>query len=108
MRISDWSSDVCSSDLIGNGWDHRVQNRWHCRARGRRNRGCRIEKLRLRRRLSVEQGRIDRVGGAHAAIPAEGEGMTVPPVGDAEIGRAACREGVCKYVDSSVGDDSLT
>src|SRR3546814_7391185 len=22
MRISDWSSDVCSSDLIGNGLDH--------------------------------------------------------------------------------------
>src|SRR3546814_14186119 len=25
MRISDWSSDVCSSDLFGDNWRHRVE-----------------------------------------------------------------------------------
>src|SRR3546814_19737553 len=28
MRISDWSSDVCSSDLLSNGCRSRVGSRW--------------------------------------------------------------------------------
>src|SRR3546814_1514641 len=29
MRISDWSSDVCSSDLLMAGQDKRVSGTWH-------------------------------------------------------------------------------
>src|SRR3546814_6414150 len=73
MRISDWSSDVCSSDLGA----HRSEDRrlvgiaWTRQRRGSRRR-------------SLEP--------AHR--PARGRQLGV---GD-EIGRASCRERVCKYV----------
>src|SRR3546814_3153798 len=98
MRISDWSSDVCSSDLraeqrlvgelgerlIGNGLaprrveqaaflDQRLEHAVDERAlvRSRRIGIQRIERLQTQDLLSVE-----------------GE----------EIGRATCRESVCQYV----------
>src|SRR3546814_10685114 len=69
MRISDWSSDVCSSDLL---CTHELR-RWcrHGRAGARRTR------LRLRQEIPI-------------AYPASG---------GREIGRASCRESVSVRVD---------
>src|SRR3546814_6299815 len=70
MRISDWSSDVCSSDLTESGAadDDQVQDLQHPRAAG-------------------SQGGF----GLHQE---ESGGQT----GQGEIGRASCRERVCQYV----------
>src|SRR3546814_11734125 len=83
MRISDWSSDVCSSDLL----DHAVEagvgeDRPHAApARAAQRRG------EHRSRLARRQ---------HAAI-----GVVV------QIGRASCRARVCQYVEISVDAVSL-
>src|SRR3546814_3325279 len=70
MRISDWSSDVCSSDLVEIG-----------------------ELLELRgARLADDRARL-------AGQPVHGqENLGVDADGAAEIGRASCRERVCQYV----------
>src|SRR3546814_10766762 len=72
MRISDWSSDVCSSDLAPVG----------------RRQLHHAEAARERHRPGHVRGR-----------PAEQ--LAVHEVGDAaeeQIGRASCRERVCQYV----------
>src|SRR3546814_7614325 len=71
MRISDWSSDVCSSDLLGQA------------AAG------------LAR---VPQARGHGVGDLHADDVAEHLGEGLLPVRVEKIGRASCRERVCQYV----------
>src|SRR3546814_8100524 len=68
MRISDWSSDVCSSDLRAAGGLGREE----------------IEQLRARADVGAVQL------GVAAAAAAHGD--------EAEIGRASCRERVCQYV----------
>src|SRR3546814_1633985 len=81
MRISDWSSDVCSSDLRG-----------ACRARASRIlRPCAtlraamsIEVLAPIQRRPLHNELADRL--RHMIV--EGE----------QIGRASCRERVCQYV----------
>src|SRR3546814_10873826 len=70
MRISDWSSDVCSSDLIGEGphLGHIVAG------------------------ATLRQYRDEGLGkGSFSEQPAQ-------EIGDLEIGRASCRERVCQYV----------
>src|SRR3546814_7289753 len=75
MRISDWSSDVCSSDLSAQtgeaagvgGPQHRGRCRWWLHRHRGRHRDARTAERHLR---------------------ADGE----------EIGRASCRERVCQYV----------
>src|SRR3546814_4338121 len=74
MRISDWSSDVCSSDLVPVFAPHEFRE-LHL-AIG----VARLEEE-LRRVRGVEEGRID-----------------VLVVELLEIGRASCRERVCQYV----------
>src|SRR3546814_1117100 len=82
MRISDWSSDVCSSDLTSRHWSLRSDQ---CRE-VRDLLGLQGEKLvaglrRLQRSGRRLAGADDvRHGGARA-----------------EIGRASCRERVCQY-----------
>src|SRR3546814_1313111 len=71
MRISDWSSDVCSSDL------------------------------RQRRRADVAWSRVDcRAMGVRAPRPRPDRSDPCPRRGTkgGEIGRASCRERVCQYV----------
>src|SRR3546814_11025617 len=87
MRISDWSSDVCSSDLSGHG----------VAATGR----CR-------------QGRVDeQAGGRHGAQTALMEtsadklSALLLALALHELGRASCRERVCQYVYISVVAVSL-
>src|SRR3546814_2220865 len=94
MRISDWSSDVCSSDLVVD------------LARGADQRG-------LFGRGADEEPRIDRdampadAGAGRQDVDARvavGEADHFPHIDphrvrhETEIGRASCREGVCQYV----------
>src|SRR3546814_7256612 len=80
MRISDWSSDVCSSDLF------------------RLDRGDTLAAGRVRcvtdQRSSVAVPETDRGGGV---ITRAGHQPHRQPVGF-EIGRASCREKGCQYV----------
>src|SRR3546814_4436698 len=78
MRISDWSSDVCSSDLIRDA------------------------------SLTLDGTHVDNQGSFqidHANVRSQGSGFAnagVVTIADAglleEIGRASCRERVCQYV----------
>src|SRR3546814_4683692 len=69
MRISDWSSDVCSSDLLGAGLRHRA---------------CRVGAHQIEVAI-------------HAVV--RWRAKVVAAHGDRqEIGRASCRERVCQYV----------
>src|SRR3546814_7442686 len=85
MRISDWSSDVCSSDLKG---EH-AAGRWLLAHRavtedgpgGNAAAGQRIQSLPVDHQVAVV---LDDVGRLE--------------ITDIEIGRASCRERVCQYV----------
>src|SRR3546814_19253414 len=90
MRISDWSSDVCSSDL-------RV---WLERGMGR----VRLQRLRraLRRHPQLPQYERLVLGGVVEALQAAGFAAVA-----GQIGRASCRERVCQYVSISVVAVSL-
>src|SRR3546814_16280913 len=77
VRISDWSSDVCSSDLA----EPSVDRGWCAGVRHHRRIG-----FDARRVAGSEQG-------ARQQQP--------------EIGRASCRESVCQYVSISVVAGSL-
>src|SRR3546814_15485645 len=117
MRISDWSSDVCSSDLhekIGLGGFGRAGNyferqvgRWTKQYRAAQTDHIpEMEKLiewlprtvPRQTRNSIIHGdfRIDNL------IFAKDRPKVL-----AEIGRASCRERVCQYVSMSVVPDSL-
>src|SRR3546814_13057758 len=117
MRISDWSSDVCSSDLVkeeGNlvaegaaAWGELQQridriDELHARiARleavdiGRINHG--LERLRLKTRKLELDGQLD--AAAQAALDAaraEGDDE-YNPLESQPLGRRAVREKVCQY-----------
>src|SRR3546814_10246449 len=85
MRISDWSSDVCSSDLHA--------------SRGSAQGGIRLCRgPRRARRLPAHPhpaaGRLIRAPATRTAIPS----TLVSPRKADKIGRASCRERVCQYV----------
>src|SRR3546814_4403935 len=77
MRISDWSSDVCSSDLPVDSRPRRARRGGGAPASGA---------------VAGECPWRDRVGRGGAAIAPH------PTPQGAEIGRASCRERVCQYV----------
>src|SRR3546814_17651326 len=85
MRISDWSSDVCSSDLRPMG----------------RSAAAPVPAPLVRNRRRAHQSRRARRGPISDPRQAQ-----VPRVA-AEIGRASCRERVCQYVSISVVAVSL-
>src|SRR3546814_6886293 len=74
MRISDWSSDVCSSDL-------RQKQRKH--AARQRQRNCRVDRNRLTHAAQCQKQDAEDGGEDDR---------------DHQIGRASCRERVCQYV----------
>src|SRR3546814_4914839 len=81
MRISDWSSDVCSSDLIGAAViaaRHRARDRTFQTRERKMRLGAADQRARQRHGtgVAVLRGALDR----------------------REIGRASCRERVCQYV----------
>src|SRR3546814_12003136 len=101
MRISDWSSDVCSSDLAmgGPGRTRKaLGHRRHARLERRRER---LENTVVRRAALLRLAGIARLQNA-CARPA----IEVPQL-PAQIGRASCRERGCQYVEISVVAVSL-
>src|SRR3546814_10482327 len=72
LRISDWSSDVCSSDLLARAVGHG---------------GGRVVPQRPLLRIDRALARLRRAAARRAHERDRGE-----------IGRASCREGVCQYV----------
>src|SRR3546814_6102026 len=85
MRISDWSSDVCSSDLLARLLRQRLGGR-----RGFFHQGA----VALRHLVHAAHSRVDllEAGG----LLARGGGDLGDDV--REIGRASCRERGCQYV----------
>src|SRR3546814_16504320 len=94
MRISDWSSDVCSSDLAAAGSEQGGEAE-HDEARARGGK----RKERLRHQISPLR--------LSAACPG-GRRWLSSLFTASEIGRASCRERVCKYASISVVHVSLT
>src|SRR3546814_5885569 len=79
LRISDWSSDVCSSDL-----DHRAEEIiFNELSRARPGYGFLME----------ERGEVKGADATHRFIVDPLDGTT-----NFQIGRASCRERVCPYV----------
>src|SRR3546814_13959347 len=106
MRISDWSSDVCSSDLPGStvakpasprsGGESAVRTVplriLGMLAKGTRHAHGKGRDLRLQRAnnpSTAERELLPAICPAQAAIGSRSQ---------AQIGRASCRERVCKYV----------
>src|SRR3546814_19746548 len=114
VRISDWSSDVCSSDLIGSSHDGDasflvcgIESQPHVAPDQEAAcvRGCMacIHLTEQHAGPNGEQLRKQIVGGECVpdSAPEGGVDMTFlfQHFGqDAEIGRASCRERVCQYV----------
>src|SRR3546814_14897611 len=80
MRISDWSSDVCSSDLVAEDFLIRADH----------------EEADQVRRVLLQWVQRQR---RHQAFAID---VLVEPAAGVEIGRASCRERVGKYVEISV------
>src|SRR3546814_11392253 len=97
MRISDWSSDVCSSDLIGRAAACRIPDRSH------------RSRLRPARRPCPRTLRPFPAPRCGLRPDPWRRGAPRRPLGlPSEIGRASCRERVCQYVEISVVAVSLT
>src|SRR3546814_3718542 len=116
MRISDWSSDVCSSDLRGEIAQHIDENQ----RLGQENDELRrmlhsvLRSIEQKTHMKTLQDLEARVSALVAGTGVTGTGATAPaapalqvPEVDAaaemafeapEIGRASCRERVCQYV----------
>src|SRR3546814_9579600 len=101
MRISDWSSDVCSSDLSGKGIPESEMRHLFEKFYRLPNSGTGGSGL----GLSIAKGFVEAHGGAvsvanrakggalfRVTLPAEVSKLQV------KIGRASCREGGCQYV----------
>src|SRR3546814_12833610 len=99
MRISDWSSDVCSSDL--GGQRNRIEAAVEGEGRRDRDALARIEERILRGAEKVAAAAID-----DAVRRAIGQDTLIDrgilerrvELAIGEIGRASCRERVCPYV----------
>src|SRR3546814_12930142 len=102
MRISDWSSDVCSSDLGVDQAEMKVDAVAH-RIDRRLGREAGLPAANARdfaHDLANGDGAVgggDRIGGGASDLELVGAEF-----GEHEIGRAACRERVCQYVKISV------
>src|SRR3546814_14660203 len=111
MRISDWSSDVCSSDLLERLW--RVAESLNPKGVLRRGYALVTDTsghvvtsaagARAARRVSLQFAD----GGVDATIGSDESAPRAPAPQKAEIGRAQGGERVCKYVYLSGGAVSL-
>src|SRR3546814_4346667 len=90
MRISDWSSDVCSSDLAGRQFAFDVQAVLvFFSLEPLTNDGAGVIPAHRNRALAVDY----RLG-----VGARNDGVAVAIHAVEQIGRASCRERVCQYV----------
>src|SRR3546814_10471398 len=84
MRISDWSSDVCSSDLAG------------VLPKGRQQQQRRTDHKGGQRDIEFDRAKgAEKLGQREQHI---GEGRNEQRAAVDQIGRASCRERVCQYV----------
>src|SRR3546814_4704306 len=87
MRISDWSSDVCSSDLVRHQRSQPVELAWQQRL---------VAHPQTTSVGWVTGGKgASRKAGRSAAAPVSGTSIALARY---QIGRASCRERVCQYV----------
>src|SRR3546814_19197287 len=113
MRISDWSSDVCSSDLLAaalGGGDALVLEATERSALDRH--GVRLRRVDLDDPAEAVElvAVLGEVEACVGCVPAVAEVQDLPRVGvrcAADIGRAAGREGVCGYGERWVGGETL-
>src|SRR3546814_11934669 len=91
MRISDWSSDVCSSDLVRAGLEGYGDRRRTIGVAGRRH---------IKQALYAIQLLLDYLSDILLQRRSFRPGICRPD--REEIGRASFRESVCQYVYSSV------
>src|SRR3546814_14698345 len=104
MRISDWSSDVCSSDLLADADDATLLDIGI---------GTGQQEVAVLRALAAQDRlprRLHIVGiepGPSMLADAERSFAALGAELGLEIGRASCRERVCKYVSISVVAVSL-
>src|SRR3546814_12948721 len=102
MRISDWSSDVCSSDLLDPEDVRQLARHLGLADAGRP--GEQIAADRLLRLPQPGTGKLDRgrQRGDGGILPEHHRLEVALQVGEhglvVEIGRASCRERVCQYV----------
>src|SRR3546814_10508088 len=87
MRISDWSSDVCSSDLLAiQAFDHDAT-------------GDAKPAPELHGGIDHPLGRLGGVHLGHRGLAGDAVGAAIlGPGGAVETGRASCRDRVCQYV----------
>src|SRR3546814_18258665 len=106
MRISDWSSDVCSSDLLSIIQSKKVAivgygSQGHAHALNLKDSGVDVV-VALRpgstTAAKVEAGGLKVKSVAEACAWADLVMILTPDEFQSEIGRAACRERVCQYV----------
>src|SRR3546814_1241361 len=86
MRISDWSSDVCSSDLSMSAANLRFQV------------DSRLATLLSQEYRSTERALKELVDNAWDADADQVSIQLPKPLSGEQIGRASCRERVCQYV----------
>src|SRR3546814_16837459 len=104
LRISDWSSDVCSSDLGHHGLDPYPQERRGQPARapgrcGRLSAETVLDQRAYRRRRLPARVAWEGQGACQGgAADAPGDGALKRRRGASEIGRASGRERVCQAV----------
>src|SRR3546814_19362733 len=117
MRISDWSSDVCSSDLLKkalsdgeaalSGKQADEKQRLHAKkaVKAATTKLARLEKglAKAPGTIAYARKRLDKPATEMATTPGPARDAHIPP----EIGRASCRERVCQYVSISVVAVSL-
>src|SRR3546814_5938419 len=107
MRISDWSSDVCSSELLELGRmleRSPVVDHDHPRPCTAKRRAQLLERDRLARPRLADDRDIVIAGGVFERAPEEGLAAATDQhqmrhlSAQIQIGRASCRERVCQYV----------
>src|SRR3546814_20539430 len=104
MRISDWSSDVCSSDLRGGFGDPRSAtaqaelNRQLTQVT--RTRDASLESLKKKSGASAETLRRREIRDdiSYSEEERRARHRLLDAMQKTEIGRASCRERVCQYV----------
>src|SRR3546814_6901147 len=93
MRISDWSSDVCSSDLKESHRRFRFRSAPDQLAQHVVQNPASLEVLHLVERIDAAQ-HLERVTRTIGALHIHGQHLARRD----KIGRASCRERVCQYV----------